>query len=371
MRWSWKIGTLAGIEIKIHATFVLALVWGAYLWGGSSVSGLLYGVLLTIALFAVVVLHELGHSVAARRYGIPVHDIILLPIGGVARLSRMPEEPAQELVIALAGPAVNVAFVAILAPLVVFGLAPQVLARGLSALPDFAAPGLANAATFLLVINATLLAFNLIPAFPMDGGRVFRALLAMKLPYLRATRIASYVGRGLAVLLGIYGVMSFNFTLSLVALFVFFAAGAEGQEVSYREKLRAVHVNDVLDSGAPVLLADAPVHLAFERFGHSPYPALAVVDQTGNFIGTVTYKGMQSKWTQGIRGSVEAFVDQPDVLLECGESLDLARQQMVEAQASVAPVYCGKEFAGLLDFSAIGRALASGNSRERFGREGA
>ncbi len=358
MGWSWKLGTIGGIQIKVHATFVLALIWGAFLWGGNSISGIWYGVLLTLVLFGVVLLHELGHSLAARRYGIPVHDIVLLPIGGVARLSRMPDKPAQELVVALAGPAVNLAFLAVRAPAVLLGVVPNLLSGGVAALPDLRTPGLANFAVFLLAINASLLAFNMIPAFPLDGGRVLRALLAMRLPYARATGVAASIGRGLAILFGLYGLLTFNFTLSLIALFIFFGAGAEGQEALYRETLKRLKVTELLDPGAPTIMADAPVHVAYERMLRSPYTALAVLDRDGRFLGTITAAGVQRHWAAGVRGTVEAFIERPGVALDCGDSLDVKRQQMVEAQAWVAPVYCGREFAGLLDLNAVGRLVA-------------
>ena len=357
MGWSWKFARIAGVEIRVHATFLLALVWGAVMWGGGRLSGLAYGALLTIVLFSIVLLHELGHSLAARRYGIPVQDIMLLPIGGVARLSRMPEKPAEELVVALAGPAVNLAFVLLLAPVVFFSNGAALLG-GRLALDSMTSPNPMGFATFLLMVNISLLLFNLMPAFPLDGGRVLRALLAFKLPYTRATSLAATIGRGLAIVLGVYGLVTFDFFLAVVAIFIFAAAGAEGEEVTARESLKGVRVTEVLEGHSPVLTPDIPAHLAYSRLLRSRQPAMAIVDQDGGFLGLVTAAGMQRRWREGVRGPLSDYVDQPGVVLECNSSLDVARRQMLEKQAWVAPVYCGMEFAGLLDLETIGRVLA-------------
>jgi len=358
VKWSWKLVTIAGIDIKVHAAFLLALVWGAVMWGGGRPSGLAYGALLTLVLFAVVVLHELGHALAARLYGIPVQDIVLLPIGGVARLSRMPEKPIEELVVALAGPAVNVAFAVLLAPVVLMGSGVDLLNGTLPSLDSMATPTAMGFATFLLMVNVSLLLFNLIPAFPLDGGRVLRSLLAFRLSRSKATRAAVLIGRGLAILLGVYGLLTSNFFLALTALFIFAAAGAEGEEVAAQEKLKGLRVDEVIDGHSPVLTADMSAHMAFERLLRQAQPAMAVVDQQGGFIGVVTSSGMQSRWREGERGPLSNYAQKTEVVLDCGSSLYAARQQMLANQAWVAPVYCGGEFVGLLNLGTIGRLLA-------------
>jgi Zn-dependent protease len=370
VKWSWKLGTIAGIEIKVHAAFLLALVWGAVMWGGGRLSGLAYGVLLTLVLFAIVVLHELGHALAARRYGIPVQDIVLLPIGGVARLSRMPEKPIEELVVALAGPAVNVAFAVLMAPVVLFGNGVDLLSGKLPSLDSMATPTAMGFATFLLMVNVSLLLFNLIPAFPLDGGRVLRSLLAFRLPRARATSVAVLIGRSLAILLGLYGLLTFNFFLAVTALFIFAAAGAEGEEVAAREKLKGLQVAEVLDGHSPVLTADMSAHMAFESLLRLGQPAMAIVDQSGGFLGVVTADGMQRRWREGERGPLSNFAQKTEVVLDCGSSLDVARQQMLANQAWVAPVYCGGEFAGLLNLATIGRLLTLRRNGRDIGQAG-
>jgi Zn-dependent protease len=370
MGWSWKLGTFAGIEIRIHPTFLFALVWGAVMWGGGRFSGLAYGALLTLVLFSTVLLHELGHSLTAKRYGITVRDIMLLPIGGVARLSRMPEKPAEELVVALAGPAVNLAFVLLLAPFVLLSNGAALVEGGLAAVDLASSPSPMGLTTFLLLVNVSLLLFNLIPAFPLDGGRVLRGLLAFWLPHARATSIAATIGRGLAVVLGLYGLLTLNLFLSVSAIFIFAAAGAESEEVTAREKLRGLRVTEALQLQSPALTLDTPPHLAFERLVRSHQPVMAVMDQDGGFFGLVTTTEMQRRWRQGVRGPLSEYTEKTEVALDCSSSLDVARQQLLQSQAWVAPVYCGREFAGLLNLETIGRILALRRNGQDIGRAG-
>jgi Zn-dependent protease len=369
MGWSWQIAKVRGIDVKVHATFVFALIWGALIWGGGRPEGWLYGAFLTIVLFAVVLAHEFGHAIAAQRFGIKVQDIVLLPIGGVARLNRMPDKPGQELVVALAGPAVNLALALILAPVMLFGMAQQWQAGAGLALPAIAQPGLFNLVAFVVIINVSLLVFNMIPAFPMDGGRVLRALMALKLPYAQATNIAATVGRLFAIGFGVFGLFTGNIGLALVAMFIFFGAGAENQEVTQRESLRGITVGEVIDNQAPVFPASLPAHTAFERLVRSPYPSIAVVDESGQFKGVVTRRGMQAQWLGGKRGSLDQFVEPlTPVQVECDSTLVAARERMAEAQTSVAAVYCGNSFEGLLDFETIGRVVALRRMGWRDGR---
>ncbi|MFV1965081.1 MAG: site-2 protease family protein [Pirellulaceae bacterium] len=223
----WKLGDLAGIGVYIHWSFWILPAWlllsslGA---GGGLASGLSM-VALVFAVFGCVVLHELGHALMARKYGVGTHDITLYPIGGVARLERMPTRPSQELAIALAGPAVNVVIAGALFVGFLFGgMRFQV-----SPLNLVAGSFLVN----LLWINVALVVFNLLPAFPMDGGRVLRAFMAMRMPYDSATTIAARVGQGVAIVLGMVGFVTGS-TLLLVALFVFLAARAELSMVRMR-----------------------------------------------------------------------------------------------------------------------------------------
>ena len=213
----WKLGNVAGIGVYIHWSFWLLPVW-ILLSAHGGLGGALSSVLFVFAIFGCVILHELGHALMARHFNIGTRDITLYPIGGVASLERIPRRPSQELAIALAGPAVNVVIAAALfVLLLVVGVGTQGLVF------TFAGGSfLVN----LLLVNVALVVFNMLPAFPMDGGRVLRALLAMRLPYLRATEIAVRVGQGVAIVLGLVGLFTGG-TIVFVALFVFLAAQAE------------------------------------------------------------------------------------------------------------------------------------------------
>jgi len=235
MRWSWRIGSLAGIGVYVHATFFLLILFILFdNWHqGKSLATALAGVVFVLAIFGCIVLHELGHALAARHYGIRTRDITLLPIGGLARLERMPDIPIQELWVALAGPAVN-----------------AVIAGGLFGF-DYLTGIHPDLATFhwvggsflnkLMGVNFWLLAFNLIPAFPMDGGRVLRAILATRLEYTRATAIAARVGQGIAFLFGLVGLFTDPFLL-FIALFVWMGAEQEAAMGHVRTSLGQIPV---------------------------------------------------------------------------------------------------------------------------------
>jgi Zn-dependent protease len=213
MRWSWKLGELAGIDLRVHAAFLLLPAWVGLrqVLAGHGSDGVVTEVGFVLALFACVVLHELGHALAARRYGIGTRDITLLPIGGVARLESIPTRPSQEIVVALAGPAVNVVLAA--AGFVMLSLAgPEAWLQR------------------LVIANISLVLFNLIPAFPMDGGRVLRALLAMRMDRVRATGIAARIAQGFAAVAGVVGLFG-NPTLLVLAVFVWMQAESEAGQV--------------------------------------------------------------------------------------------------------------------------------------------
>jgi Zn-dependent protease/predicted transcriptional regulator len=241
MKWSWKLGELAGIGVYLHWTFLILLGWIllAHLFSGSAVAVALEGVALIVAVFGCIVLHELGHALTARRYGIQTRDITLLPIGGVARLERMPEEPREELWVALAGPAVNVVIAAIL-----LGIS---LALGRIERVTEVAPVGGDFVNKLLVINVFLVLFNLLPAFPMDGGRVLRALLAWKWgDTVWATNVAAAVGQFMAMLFGFLGLFGSNPLLIFIALFVFLGAQQEAYNAQLRSAFKGVPVSDAM-----------------------------------------------------------------------------------------------------------------------------
>lgn len=217
MKWSYKLTRISGTDVNIHLTFLLALAWVGLEWGA-------IGMLFMVSLFACVLMHEFGHVFAARAFGIRTPDITLYPIGGVARLERMPQSPKQELIVALAGPAVNIVIALFLFGLISAGTALGALGR--------------SSASFLLVlaeVNIALVLFNLIPAFPMDGGRVLRAILAMWMNRSKATDIAAKVGKVFAILFGVYGLFN-NPMLIIIAIFVYRSAAQEAAFVRMQER---------------------------------------------------------------------------------------------------------------------------------------
>lgn len=269
--WSWSIGRLAGIEVRVHATFLVLLGWVglSHLLQGHGLSAALAGLALVGAVFGIVVLHELGHALTARRFGIRTRDITLLPIGGIARLERMPKDPKQELLVAVAGPAVNVALAA--------ALFAVVLALGASPIPPTLALVGGPLAAKLMWINVALALFNLIPAFPMDGGRVLRAALALRMDYVRATDIAARVGQGAALLFGLIGLFANPF-LVFIALFVWIGAQQEADHAHVEADLAGTRVDEAMVTEFATLRPDESVASAARLIIHGFQDDLPVVD---------------------------------------------------------------------------------------------
>ena len=279
MKWSWNLGRIFGIDLKIHSTFVLLLIWIAIstLIAGGDFIAVGTEILLILALFMCVVFHELGHALMARRFGIPTKDITLLPIGGVARLDKMPEKPKEELLVAIAGPAVNL----FIGTLLFSGL---LLTGAFSQGIDLTT--VSNSFWLqLMVVNFTLVAFNLIPAFPMDGGRILKALLALKMTSVKATRLAANIGRGIAVLMGIAGFF-FNPWLILTAIFVWYGAGAEARSAEINQGLKGLVVRDALISQFYQVEANQPLSTVFQLSLQTGQHNLPVVSN-GHFLGII------------------------------------------------------------------------------------
>jgi Zn-dependent protease/CBS domain-containing protein len=279
MGWSLPIFRIAGIQLRIHVTFVLLIAWlafGYYAQGGSPAAA--EGVIFVLLLFLCVVLHEFGHALAAKSFGINTPDITLLPIGGVARLERMPEEPKQELLIAVAGPTVNV--------VIALGL----FVAGGSFINPFvnpAAPERVGLVSQLLIINVLLVAFNLLPAFPMDGGRVLRALLATRMSYARATQIAATVGQGFAFVFGFIGLI-WNPFLIFIALFVYIGASQEAALAQMKDVSRRFPVSSAMVREFRTLPENATLEEAVDALLATSQHDFPVVDETGNVAGVLT-----------------------------------------------------------------------------------
>ena len=355
MRWSFRLLTLFGIRIEVHATFLLLVAGLAWLQRMTTPWWLTVSELLL--LFGCVLLHELGHALAARRYGIQTREIILFPIGGVARLERMPEKPLQEVVVALAGPGVNLVLAtAVAAALSARGItAEQALLRYEQGVLEF-----------LFVANLSMLLFNLIPAFPMDGGRVLRALLAMAMPFARATRIAAQVGQGLALLFAAAGIFVLRSPmLVLVAVFVFMAAGEERAMVQSRASL----------SGLPVSAAMVTAFMSVEtrhELQHAVDLMLAgdqhefPVLEGGRYLGMLgrnaLIRALQKEGPNSPVGRVVRVDVEP---LEASWPLERALQVMRAGRHSAMPVVMRGQLVGLLTLENVAELLMVQEARQR------
>lgn len=279
-RWSLRLGEVAGIGVYVHATFMMLLAFVAVteLANGRGIRAMVSGVLLVIAVFAIVVLHELGHALTAKHFGIRTRDITLLPIGGVARLERMPEKPSQELLVAVAGPAVNVLLAGILFAII--------MVRGsLAGLEAAEAPG-GSLVERLLWINVSLALFNLLPAFPMDGGRALRAALALRMDYVRATEIAARLGQGMALLFGAFGLFH-NPMLMFIALFVWMGAQQEASMVGMKRALSGIPIGSAMITEFRTLDPDDRLEQAAALIVAGFQPDFPVVDG-GRVVGILT-----------------------------------------------------------------------------------
>jgi Zn-dependent protease len=279
MLWSLPIATIAGTVVRVHVTFLLFLVWiGGSYWRLGGREAAMEGVLFMLLLFACVLAHEFGHIFAARRYGIRTPEVTLWPIGGVASLERIPDKPREELIVALAGPAVNV--VIALAILLVLGAT-----LGEAAATELENPR-ASILTRLAAANIFLVVFNMIPAFPMDGGRVLRAVLAMGRSHAEATRIAARIGQGGAFLFALAGLFT-NPMLIVIGLFIYLAATAEAQHVAFRDGTEGLPAREAMmraDTLSPAATLDDAVNCLI-RTAQKEFP---IVDGAGHARGLLT-----------------------------------------------------------------------------------
>ncbi len=292
MNNSIKLFKIRGIDIRMHITFPLILLWGALAFGpfrNGGWEGALYGVLVTSLVFVIVVLHELGHSIAAMRYNIPVEQIVLLPIGGVAQLKEIPEDPGKELVIAAAGPLVN-----LLLAILLFLLAPIVgqtisISGFLGFNSTLGVLSFSSIFGYVFTTNLFIGLFNLIPAFPMDGGRILRALLASRLPYVRATSIAVTIGQILSWGFGLVGFLNGNFFLIILAIFIYTGAGQEGKMVQVKNVLGDLRVEQAYSRGVQSINLNEPIETALHLTLNSFQSNFPICDE-GKLVGLLPYQ---------------------------------------------------------------------------------
>jgi Zn-dependent protease/CBS domain-containing protein len=349
--WSWKLGEVSGIAISIHATFLLLVVWFTlvYWLEVRNVPQVLSGIALLLALFACVLLHELGHALTAQRFGLKTRQITLLPIGGIATLERLPEDPLQGLWITLAGPAVNIA--------IVFALLAILLTTGtwmpLERISLTNGPFLQR----LMLVNISLLVFNMLPAFPMDGGRALRSVLAMRMPDVRATRIAAKIGQGMAVLFAFVGLMA-NPILILIAIFVWTGAAQEATMAEIRAALRGLSVNRVMIREFKTLGADdrlsAAVPLVLQS-GQHDFP----VTTDGNVVGVLTRRDLLRGLAEhGTTSRVDEIMDRNVQIVAPDDTMDGVFSRLEMGHQPVALVVDSGQVTGMLTLEVIGQFLA-------------
>lgn len=364
MRWSWKICQFRGIGVYMHATFLIlvAFIVLSHWTEGHSLGKTLEGVGFILALFGCVVLHEFGHALMAARYGIKTRDITLLPIGGVARLERMPEEPLQELWVALAGPAVNVVIATVLFAWI------QVT----SSFTPLEQLGVTNGSFLerLMVVNVIMVVFNMLPAFPMDGGRVLRALLATRLQYARATQIAASIGQAMALVFAFLGFFGNPF-LMFIALFVWIGAAQESSMATMKAALGGIPVRRAMMTDFRTLRPGDSLQRAIDLILATPQQDFPVVEDS-RVLGILPSRELMVALQQRGPDTLVQDVMRRDFLsLEANEMLDAALARMHADECCLtAPVIHGDALVGLLtaenvnEFLLIVSALGERRARQ-------
>ena len=339
--WSWRLGSIAGIPIRVHVTLILLLGWIAvsYWLVGIGPRATAAGVLLFVTVFAIIVVHELGHALVARAFGVRTRDILLLPIGGIASLERIPERPAQELAIAVVGPAINLA----LAAMLWVGIA---LVGG--PIDPMAATTIGQAfAAQLLWINLVLAAFNLLPAFPLDGGRALRAVLASRIDRDRATAIAAAAGKALAAVLAVFGI-AFNAWLIVIAFVVWIGAQRERELVRIRSSLAGVPAREVMTRRIDLIDIDESLASAASRMVDGGSSILPVVDH-GRMVGAVTRGDLAEAMLDAGPDAPIASAPRHDVVrVMPNQPLDQVLDELQAAPDAIAVVVDGELPVGLV-----------------------
>ena len=349
-RWSWKLANVAGIAVYVHATFLVLVAWFAFVYWleVGNLTRVFSGVGLFLLLFVCVLLHEFGHALTAKRYGFITREITLLPIGGIARLERLPDDPAQALWITLAGPAVNVVIAAAL-----FGalsLTGQWEPVGHMTLTE--GPFLER----LMLVNVSLAAFNMLPAFPMDGGRALRALLATRMDHVRATRIAARLGQGMAVLFGIVGWLA-NPVLVIIAVFVWIGAAQEAGMAEIRAALSGIPVERAMITEFRTLAPDDRLATAVELVLHGAQRDFPIT-RDGHVAGLLTRRDVLRGLAAGGPESRVGDAMQRDFdIVDSGDSLDAVLGRLEARACSTAVVVHGGRLAGLLTIDGIAEFL--------------
>jgi Zn-dependent protease/CBS domain-containing protein len=348
--WSWRLARIAGIDVYVHATFFIIVAWiGLLYWNQHhTVAAVVEGIGYILVLFGCVVLHEFGHAGMAARYGIRTRDITLLPIGGVARLERMPDVPVQELWVALAGPAVNV--------VIALALFVWLQASGLWQSVDLVGVTRGGFLERIMIANLYLVGFNLIPAFPMDGGRALRALLATRMEYTRATARAAVVGQGLAIVFAVVGLLG-NPVLIFIALFVWIGAGQEASMTQLKSALAGIPLRRAMMTDFRTLspgntLGDA-VDLLLTG-SQQDFPVLS----EGRLEGILTRRDLMTGLTRaGRNATVADGMKRECPTAEASEMLEAVLARVQAGNCHTVPVLEHGALVGLVTMDNIGEFL--------------
>jgi Zn-dependent protease/predicted transcriptional regulator len=346
MKGFLRLGKIAGIRLEVHWTFALLLIWAGFIefQNSGNFERVAVNQGFILVLMACVVLHELGHALTARKFGIKTQRIILLPIGGVATLDKMPEKPGQELLVALAGPAVNVVIAIILSliiPIKSYFNFDNIMVEEM-----LYAPNLQNFLFYLFVANVMLVVFNLIPAFPMDGGRVLRALLAFKLSRVEATNIAASIGQALAIVFFILGFFVNPF-LILIAFFIFFGAYGENQMVKQNSLLQGHLVKEATLTNITVLRPDNNVQEVIDILLASTEKDF-VVAQDNDIVGIVTQKDV-IKYAKTPSTLVRDIMDKNFLVIDESTEITKVLELVGKEKKSFFPVTSNEKLVGAID----------------------
>ncbi|HEX8041915.1 MAG TPA: site-2 protease family protein [Chryseosolibacter sp.] len=343
MKYSLYLGKISGIRISVHWTFLILIFWIVFsnVRAGLSSDEIVWSVVFVLTIFACVILHELGHALTAQRFRIKTREIIILPIGGLAQFESIPEKPKEELLVALAGPAVNVLIAALLFPFVS-------LRRDLQELETLSRIGPSNFLMTLMNINLWLAVFNLIPAFPMDGGRVLRAVLAFRMSHARATAIAAAIGQVLAMAFVFVGFF-INPFLIFIGFFIFLGAQSEAAYARSKFMLKGFTVNDILMHEIPYIHRDLTVKEAAARLLNSQNRNF-VVDDGGKPVGTLSREAIiKALGEQGENVSVDQVKDESMVILSPDTPLEEVWQKLQQERKPLMLVMSDGVLQGVVD----------------------
>ena len=336
---SLAVGSVAGVGVRVHWSFGLLMAWvvASQIFRGATFAETLLSLIFLLLVFSCVVLHEFGHAIAARCFGIATRDITISPIGGMARLERIPQQPAHEIAIALAGPAVNT----VIACLLLTVITPATGIANLSQIPA----GSGYLLQQLLFVNVAMVALNLLPAFPMDGGRVLRALLTTMTGHPSATRCAARAGQVMAVALGVLSML--NPFVLILAAFIFWAASSEARQVTVREHFRRRRVRDAMISRLSTVSPDHSAHQTARRLVADAQRDFPVVADNA-VVGMFRYENILQVLQTPDERTVEEMMDRDTKILEADAELLTALEASVGRKQTL-PVTRNGALVGMLD----------------------